>query len=187
MRVETNQPLLTSRSLLNIGQSSINLKTKSMLQTNLQRQLSVMEETLGKPKFADSKKLITDDEGNILEVSFSRMLFMMTELDGNALAIHRRTLFLNYKKFLLPIEMLFYLIDLYCNVPRGEDQQKSWRKVVSIFEYWIQQHFEDFQEEEMEEELFNFLEDTITPTIGIQTQKDLINLFEISHENLKQV
>ena len=155
-----------------MGDLALVTSRRGELEKEVEKKVKGLKETLCKPTFADNQKLVTDEEGRVVEVSFKRMLGMMCELDGRSLTKHIRSVFLGYKKLgVQPVEMLFHLVDLYCGVQRGDTQEKGWKKVLGIIKFWIRNFVADFQDEEMEEELFNFFEDTISlnirPTKGV--------------------
>ena len=96
------------------------------------------------------------------------MIQMFIQLDGEALANFRSVVFLNYRKLVSPTEMLISLIELYCTVPKGENQAASWRKIIYLLEYWITHHFQDFHSDEIQLEFFSFLEDLVFATLGVK-------------------
>ena len=168
-REEVSSPLYLLRKM---SSPSAMTTARKLVVTRVEKKVEGLRKTLGKPIFADNQKMVTDEEGRIVEISFKRMLTMLGDLDGNALTKHKRTIFLCYKKLgVSPPEMFFYMVELFCGVQRGDNQERGWRKVLSVLKYWIKNFVHDFQDDEMEDEFFNFLEDTVRTFIAFFLQK----------------
>ena len=171
-------------NLLDIDSSSLRVPKGAQIQEiEIEEGIKQLKGTLGKFKLAENQKLVSDEEGRVVEVSFRRMLKMLLELEGLELQRHLRTVFVSYRKVCTPLEMLMHMMEMYCEVERGEKQKRGLRKVATLLKYWMQHFPFDWQEEEMEEELFNFLEDTLNPTLGGQVHKDLANTLEMIFSN----